>query len=396
MKEKLLLMSLAAAMILPACEPVDTGLKQAGNPVHPEDVARIIAGAGIGEEQIGEVYDAVSSSSINGYDEEYLLKDIFLNPGYGVGEKAVRSGDKTYDRPLRDLIRESLEASATKSSPMTPDEYIEAMIGSGMQIYWPYSENWDGKSSPVITFAPDFDSEVNVGWRYIPDGSGKGTVEEVLVDEELAMERPVWVINGNDDSGMTTLEMLRRQDPSWGEGGGEIIVRPRPAAASTKASSGHKMLVLKEFTMKKNFDSWFAGASEFVVQAGSVEGFYASTEAELKLYYPSVTQFGIVVRRTQKNKPVEFNAVLVSDWTEQIENCAMLVTEDDGGETTSWKCSITGRIKSKSYGFDVNIPYRDHDDIAWRGQLSRSYMESNAGMTGHFGDIDLKFELVDY
>ncbi len=116
----------------------------------------------------------------------------------------------------------------------------------------------------------------------------------------------------------------------------------------------------------------------FGVQVGSVDGFYASTEAELKLYQPSVTQFSIVIRRCKKDKPVDFNAVLISDWTEQIENCALLVTEDDGGEQTNWKCSIVGRIKSKSYGFEID------------------YMEAHDGDAGHFGDIDLCFELIDY
>ena len=103
-----------------------------------------------------------------------------------------------------------------------------------------------------------------------------------------------------------------------------------------------------------------------------------------------------MIRRCKRDRPVDFNAVLISDWTEQIENCALLVTEDDGGEQTNWKCSIVGRIKSKSYGFEIDLPYRQKDDIVWRGQLSRAYMEAHDGDAGHFGDIDLSFELVDY
>lgn len=418
MKKIRILLLVLGAIAWTACENVDTNPDK--NPkvnLRLDELARLLAGAGIGEEQLGEVHDAVSASSSNGYDEEYTMRDLFRNPGYGVGDNPVRAYGKEYDKPLRVLLRESLEAAATKAGSggsgisglgttgtdgvgtkgigaggIGVDEYLAALESSDLQIYWPYYENWDGESYPVITFAPDDDSDVNVGYRYDP---GSGTLEEVLVDEELAMERPVWVVNRNDDSSLTTLEMLRKEDPSWGEGGGEIIVRPKDNG-STKALSGHKMLVLKDFTMKKNFDSWFAGGSEFMVQVGSVDGFYASTEAELKLYQPSVTQFTIVVRRCKKGRPVEFNAVLVSDWTEQIENCALLVTEDDGGDQTSWKCSIVGRIKSKSYGFDIDLPYRQRDDIVWRGQLSRSYLEANDGDTGHFGDIDLCFELVDY
>lgn len=28
-------------------------------------------------------------------------------------------------------------------------------IHPDLQIYWPYSENWDGKTPPVIVYAPD-------------------------------------------------------------------------------------------------------------------------------------------------------------------------------------------------------------------------------------------------
>ena len=404
MKKSCLYLLILGAIAWTACENVDTNPKEDSRVnVRLDDLARLLAGAGIGEEQLGEVHDAVSSSSANGYDEEYTMRNLFRNPGYGVGDNPTKAYGKEYDRPLRVLLRESLEASATKSGIAAGpgaatvdgadvDSYLEALEKSDLQIYWPYYENWDGKSEPIISFAPDDDSEVNVGYRY---DAASGQLEEVLVDEELAMERPVWVVNRNDDSSLTTLEMLRKEDPSWGEGGGEIIVKPKEAG-STKALSGHKMLVLKDFRMKKNFDSWFAGGSEFNVQVGSVDGFYASTEAELKLYQPSVTQFSIVIRRCKRDRPVDFNAVLISDWTEQIENCALLVTEDDGGEQTNWKCSIVGRIKSKSYGFEIDLPYRQKDDIVWRGQLSRAYIEANDGDAGHFGDIDLSFELVDY
>ena len=157
-----------------------------------------------------------------------------------------------------------------------------------------------------------------------------------------------------------------------------------------------KTLVLKDFTMLRNFDSWFAGASEFFVKVGSVEDFSASTEAELKLYSPSVTDFMIVVKRKYVGVPQKFNAVLVSDWTEQLTHCALIISEDDGGTKTSWKCSAVVKIKSKSYGFDIDLPINTRDDIVWRGQLSRKYIIANNGQAGHFGDVDLTFEIMEY
>ena len=43
-----------------------------------------------------------------------------------------------------------------------------------------------------------------------------------------------------------------------------------------------------------------------------MDDFTATTEAELKLYNPLVTDFMIVVKRSQLDKPQPFNAIIVS------------------------------------------------------------------------------------
>lgn len=426
-------MVMAAMFVLPCCEELDDDpqkyLEGQKVPVLPLDgVAEILSEIPIGEEQVREVYNAVTSSSWNGYDEEYMMKHLFSEPGTGVGDDRIgvtamaskraamkakgieTKSSSDYELPLRSLIEEYLYdkeksgKSFVKSGgqELTAKEYLQALESSDIQIYWPYSENWDGDGFPVITFDPDDGGTTNVGYQLTTDADGNRVVEEVIVDEEMAMQRPVWVVNRNDDSEYTSLEMLRMQEPEWGGGGGEIIVRPKLAHLGSKTviegKSGTelKTLVLKDFTMHRNFDPWFAGASEFFVKVGSVDGFSASTEAELKLYSPSVTDFMIVVKRKYVGEPQNFNAVLVSDWTEQLTHCALIITEDDGGTKTSWKCSAVVKIKSKSYGFEIDLPINTRDDIVWRGQLSRKYIEANNGVTGHFGDVDLTFELVEY
>ena len=64
--------------------------------------------------------------------------------------------------------------------------------------------------------------------------------------------------------------------------------------------------------MKQHYDSWFRGASEFWVKCGSVQGFTASTEAELRLYQPSVTDFMISVKRDQLGVTLPFDAVIIA------------------------------------------------------------------------------------
>lgn len=423
----------AIASAAVSCEELDNdpavhavGVDGSVPPVSLGRVAAILAEIPVGRSQLEEVYSAVSSSSGNGYDEEYMMRDLFRLPGSGVGDdriggqSAMSTGGlyakggtpdetRTTDPAMRDLIREYLYSSAQTRSggrldtgygtSLSPEDFLSALESSDIQIYWPFSENWDGSRLPVITFDPSDGSETNVGYEIVEEG-GSRRIREIVVDEAMALARPVWVVNRNDDSEFTSLEILRRQDPDWGSGGGAVTAGARPypcGAVSDRASEGQlRTLVLKEFTMKRNYDPWFAGASEFFVKMGSVESFTASTEAELKLYSPTVTDFMIVVKRKNVGVPQPFNAVLVSEWTDQLESCAFLITEDDGGTRTSWKCTALVRVASKSYGVEIDIPINTRDDIVWRGQLSSRYILANSDVTGHFGDVDLKFEIVSY
>lgn len=396
---------LSACMLAAAsCEILDNGpdkhvKDEDSTYVGLEEVAELLALIPLKSSHVNEVHDAVTSSSGNGYDEEYTMKDLFERPGAGVGDLDVRSGI-IYENPLRDLIKEhvyGMAATRSGTEVIDPDRFLEELMSSDIQIYWPFSDSWDGEGMPIITYDPEDGSDKNMGYRLVVNDDGSRSVESLVVDEALAEAEPVWVVNRNSDAGYATLEMLRREDPDWGEGGGTIIVRPScPETLKTRAEVPVKSLILKDFTMNRSYDTWFAGASEFFVKTGSVEDFTASTEAELRLYSPTITDFLIVVKRSQIGEPLPFNAMLVSDWTGQMTHCAFMITEDDGGTITEWNCTALVRIASKSYGFEIKIPFNSRDDVVWRGQLSSRWLEANSNLVGHFGDVDLTFEVVEY
>ena len=351
-----------------------------------EEVARILSSVDIGSSQMGEVHDAVTSSTGNGYDEEYTMRDLFEQPGAGVGDTPSKADGKTYETPLRQLLSEAVVARyGTKASDEGVDAntFLDALTASDVQIYWPYSDKWDGSDAPVITFDPEDNSDKNVGFVTEADG----TVRSVIVDEKMAQERPVWVINRNDDSSYRSLEVLRRDDPDWGTGGGLISLK-------SDGDKPFKTLVLRSFTAKRSYDSWFAGASEFFVKSGAVESFTAKTLDDLSAYSPSITDFMVVVKRDQIGKEIPFNAVMVSEWTDQLESVAFMITEDDGGKRSNWKCSAKVNVKSKVYGIDIDLPINSADDIVWRGQLTGRYLQKYSGQMGHFGDVDLKLEFI--
>lgn len=376
-----------AAFLLAACSR-DAGFPVPAPPVTTlAEVAEIMSELPYEREHLLEVYDAVGSSSGNGYDEEYMMADLFESPGAGVGDERAGTRAASYSRPIRELFAERLASRlATRSGASGVEEYIGALSASDIQIYWPYSEDWDGETLPIITYDPGYGAETNMGYvlEYGPEGAE--VVDSVLVDEALAMTRPVWVINRNDDAGFTPLEMFLKS-------GADASPEYAPAVSIVGGEDESRMLLVKSFQMLRNYDSWFGGASEFFIKCGAVDGFKASTDEELRLYTPSVTDFMVVVKRRQLGKTIPLDALLLTSLTPQMENVAFLIIEDDGGKTTSWKCSAVVKYNSKSYGFEINIPYKDRDDIVWRGQLSSSFFEGKDEVSGRFGDVVVTFAL---
>ena len=374
---------------LMACEPLDDDrethvVSQDNSFITLEEVAQLLSSVPLGTAQMEEVMDAASSSAENGYDEEYRMQDLFSAPGTGVGSEAdTKAGDR-YPAPLRELLSRAVQKRFATKAGTEEDAlaWLDSLSSSDVQIYWPYSEEWDGETLPIITFDPGDAAEENIGYQLQADGS---MTEVKKVDETMARERPVWVVNRNADAQHKTLEMMRREDPSWGQGGGGLVV---------KSGEEPQTLILRSFKAKRQLDSWFCGGAEYFVKVGSVEDFHATTEAELRLYEPSITDFMVVVRRKDVGKDLDLNTVLVSEWTDQLTSCAFMIVEDDGGTRTTWKCTAQGKYNSKLYGFDLEIPLNSRDDIVWRGSLTHAYIEKFNGRTASFGDVDLVLELI--
>ena len=357
--------------------------------VSSREVAKILSNLPIGQEQMQEVFDAVSSSSANGYDEEYTLQGLFSSPGCGVGDNVSKASSKVYTNPLKDMISAYLAGSGTKSSSGIS---IRDLEDSGLQIYWPWFDKWDGSAYPAITFDPADGSPANFAYQLERDSSGSLKVREIVVDEEYAASHPVWVVNSNDDASYTSLELLRRREEN--PGGGEIIIGKR-AVRVKDVDSEVKTLLIKDFKAVKNFDSWLAGGSEFFVKFASVENFKAVTDEEMMLYNPSVTDFMISVKRKEVGSVKSINAVVVDAWTDQLSRCAFLLVEDDGGTWTTWDAQLELKIFSKTYGLNISIPFRSRDDIVWRGTLSSSFLEKGGGKAYRYGDAEITFEFLN-
>ncbi|MBO4475094.1 MAG: hypothetical protein J5737_00005, partial [Bacteroidales bacterium] len=198
---------LLAFLTLFSCVEVETNtIEPADEPgfeLSARGLARMFASLPMEPSHLREVYDAVGRSSGNGYDEEYTLDSLLMCPGAGVGP-GTRAD--TGARPLRDLVCDYLSGHAATRAGV--DDIVHLLADSGYQLYWPYSEDWDGETYPVITFDPGFGAESNYGYELAPGDGGAVIVDTLDVDEAMAMRRPVWVVNSNSDAAFTPLELF--------------------------------------------------------------------------------------------------------------------------------------------------------------------------------------------
>ena len=391
-----------AALMLSACQKTENNAQKRDSPDFTlEEVAKIMTELPIGISHVDEVFSAVNASSFNGYDEEYMFTDLLTCPGAGVGdsrnlEHVERGRRASMDKPgaaLKDLFTDYF-AAHPKTKAGGAEESLRQLMESDIQIYWPYSEDWDGETFPIVTFDPGDGQESNIGYELCRREDGQTEIRSVVVTEDVARERPVWVVNRNDDSEYNPIRIFEGQKYLVC-GDGKCMELDADGQSSLKGAvdGKRKVLKVKAFNMLRNYDSWFAGASEFWIKCGSINGFRAATEEELAKYTPSVTDCMVVVKRSQVGRNIPLGIVLLTDFTEQMENIAFLITEDDGGTVTEWKCEATVKIKSRSWGININIPYRSEDDIVWRGQLSRDYLAESRYTVSRLGDVKVTFEM---
>lgn len=140
------------------------------------DFARAMTALNLDEIIIKEIYDAVSRSVDCGLDEVYFFREA-LGEDSKVFAKQSNVGR---------LLKAKLEAFPDNDAV----KYINEFWGNyadkdRFQIYWPYSENWDGKTMPK------FAAKSVV---YSVSESGLLVIEDMLTDE-YAKKNPVLVIN---------------------------------------------------------------------------------------------------------------------------------------------------------------------------------------------------------
>jgi len=157
-----------------------------------EKISQILIDIANSKQDYTDVHNAVNLSIKANLDEQYRIADI-LFPG-----KSFIPGLKSIETDcFSKKFRKALMNSNHKSS--SGENLVAFILNNDVQIYWPYSEEWDGKTTPTITYYSFKNEHENIGLKKVKLLTGEIRIDTFLVNDEYAYKNPVWIVNFCDD-----------------------------------------------------------------------------------------------------------------------------------------------------------------------------------------------------
>ncbi|MDY3944152.1 MAG: hypothetical protein SOY99_08005 [Alloprevotella sp.] len=330
-----------------------------------------------------EVFNAVNIATEEGLEEAYYFSEILAEAPQRnkiVMAKQIKGKGKS----LGQLMKTSSilkEASAKRINSYGAKERkpfidLERIENSDLQIYWPYSEDWDGHTIPAITFTPE---DPNQEWNYAFKKNGEH-IDTIIVDEEYMMKHPVWIINNSDNK----YEDL----PCFSKGenikNNTFYVRRKNSSNSNAElvnSAPQKVytVFLGKFMAAHQYDKIWAGGSEFIIQMGAVPHFNIVSVENLSSISPHVATFKINRSRKdiRKRRWIERNDLLIADWHDSSSDATFMIHEEDQGEDKYWETSVPIKLPTgETASFSIKLKHKTHDDMVYRTIISRNFIFS--------------------
>lgn len=232
----------------------------------------------------------------------------------------------------------------------------------GLNIYWGYHDEWDGKTLPIIGFVEDGKETIKIKGYQITEKSIEKT--SITIADFDSVKFPVIMINYSDRDYSEYPEFKRgiRQkggkiwlyDGFKNEDGDENNTT-NVWNDSTKVYK----LKLTSFKAVKNYD--IMGGSEFAFESAFVN---QATEAADKTRYTCE-----YTRKQIKNKVTKtFNVAINPDWQAKYENMHFYIIEEDGG----WNDNINVSLSVQGIGsLSTTLPAHSFDDILFSASWIR-------------------------
>lgn len=262
-----------------------------------QDIAKMVTNIATDNTQFNEIMFGVKANLEVGLDEQYCFKDILYPEQSKLKKLRTKSRGEFADKFIKLL----------KSDSKGITELEQFILDNDVQIYWPYSENWDGKTVPVITFDPKNGKEENIGYKIRRIKNNKTEIETVMVNDDYAYENPVWIIN-NSEISPDNMEEHNVIVPGGGGGSG--------GGGTNTTTNVVYQLSIGHVRSSKQYDNIFHGGSEFkfCILGGNI---ISMTSAES---FRNISTVILDRRRIRTNSFKECWYELEDNWIKDTDN----------------------------------------------------------------------------
>ena len=286
------------------------------------DVALMLTEIGLDTELCNEVHSSVTAAIEKGLDEDLYFRELWMNSA----DVKVKSYDS------ESILKSRLESYFMRN-PSTKNSEGNFLKDSDIEIYWPYSENWDGKTFPVIAPVPlGQECDTLYGYKVISMPGETVKLDTVLVDDDYAYENPVWIIN-------------HMEFPY------DCICEYQEDIVDVKSSDTTFGWYMDKGICTEQYDKLSNGASEFYF----IIAFPPASSNSVTT--PGRRPFTFTRKQIRKEEEVVFDLSLNLSWSSNQLSNHMIFIESDDGEPyneyryVSYTQDSTGLVQNYQFNF---------------------------------------------
>lgn len=295
-----------------------------------------------------EVKQVVDHSIYYGQDETCRFKDLLMPDSSKIFRTFATSR----------LMQRMGERLNSFQYSLTKESLFDYLSRNNIQIYWPYSESWDMKNTPVITSYCDDGKEWSYGYKVTRENETV-KIDTIIVDSNYLKNNTVWVINQNQTS---YEELPNFENGEYIKNG--TLFFSEAFKKNQKEVSNYGMLTEGVFigyiNSLNNHDGGLAGGPEFKFLWG-----------HLAFSKGSVNSYSFKLTQSEVGHSKEINICIQPAWDfTQLTNC-LVVLEKDGGKDKTMTRMLTQDVGGGTT-IPVIIPYEANDDILFDQILYKS------------------------
>lgn len=335
-------------------------------PLTKAETLKVFQSMDIDKDVCSEIHSFILDEIDRGEDEIVLINKIL--------SASVRS-KANYKEVLKDKLLDLSIISTRSDSYIDPTTLLDKFSKSNISIYWPYSEDWNGKELPTLVVGPENeDIDECLGW--VPMETSDGLrYDSMMIDESYAMQHPVWIIKDNHFEDINSVPSILKETASRSSG-----------ATSLTPWQATYMQVTHQY------DSWIAGASEFEINVAypMLAGYASGTST----HHIRFTRGEI---KSKVNKKLT-DFYLNTNWRpEQITNYLLIIETDDGGDKKDIPVSVKYEDKESGVSFTSNITFtiHNHDEIIAKQNIDREFMKYKGAMSFDNGNVNITMPIIE-